>query len=110
MNDEQLDQRLHEWKVNDPISDSFRQDVWQRIHDAESRRTFNGWRERVQAFLLSMQQPAYAAAAFTFLVLAGFSAGIILGSASDAQRRDNLKSQYVTAINPLNPDRMAGMQ
>ena len=108
--DNELDVRLHEWEIETPIPDSFRRDVWLRINNAENQSNAGVWTAFVQRILVSIQRPAFAAATCTLMVLAGLSVGVFVGNTTDLQRLEGLRSEYVAAINPLFPGRIAGLR
>ena len=106
MNDDPLNDRLGEWRLDAKLPDSFRSEVWRRIERLEHRpvavydpRAVFGW--------LHAHGGIAASVGIMLLALGGFGAGLSFGQVDHSARIEGIRSEYQQAINPLSPTRMA---
>ena len=107
LNDEQkLQQRLSEWKVETTLPPRFREQVWHRIARMESRQSARPWQQISDWFGQALMRPRLAFSYVAMLLLAGLLTGYWQGRATEARTLENLSQRYVQLLDPYqNPQR-----
>lgn len=97
MNDDELHSLIRETAPQPEFPISFQREVWARIAVAEQRSWAARWQQRSQALFLWLAHPAPAMA--TVLVTVGLGVGLGIMTASNS--KEDLRTAYVSSINPL---------
>lgn len=100
MNDEQLKQALHEWKIEACVPADFRANVWERIavrQEARDHAPVALFRQWLIGFFL---RPVSVAALSALVLALGVGTGWWKGSQDRMEEWNRLEAQYAESIDP----------
>jgi len=98
--DEKLSAVLRQWAVDAPLPPRFREQVWQRIAQAETRGgaaagpSFTAWLESV------FSRPLPAVCYVAVLLLAGAATGLWQAKFKAAEAESQWRARYVQSVDP----------
>lgn len=100
MNDQQLDQVLHEWKAEPRVPADFRARVWERIADRQENRAQTVAAQLQQWLAGFFLKPAPVIALAMAMLTLGAGMGWWTGRAERAEAWRGLEVRYVQSIDP----------
>jgi len=98
--DRKLSETLRCWRTNAPLPPGFRDGVWRRIEQAETRPDFDLWVCVGRWISGALPRPRMALSYVTSLLLAGVIAGLWTARLESDRVNADLGSRYVESVDP----------
>ena len=102
--EERLEKSLRKWEVKDPLPPRFREQVWQRIAQTETRAKETVWARLTRLIEVALPRPKVALPYLAALVVAGVVAGSWTARVQNNRLDAALSSRYVQSLDPFASD------
>jgi hypothetical protein len=99
--EESLQKSLRRWEVNDPLPPRFREQVWQRIAQADAQAGETVWARLLRLIEVALPRPKVALSYLAALMIVGVVAGSLTAQMQKDRFDASLSLRYVQSLDPF---------